>query len=65
MATGVNEVRQSRRSANGLSRWQSIDWAMRAISLAAHVCQAAGLDDVALELVKLHESARIHRDESI
>lgn len=43
-------------------RWQSIDWAMRGISLASKLCADAGLHDVAEELATIHEAVRRRRD---
>lgn len=44
------------------ARWREIDWAMKALSLAAHQCTVAGLPHVTEDLLRLHEVAARERD---
>lgn len=44
------------------ARWVEIDWAMKAISTAAHLSTLAGLPHVTEDLLRLHEVAARERD---
>lgn len=45
-----------------LGNWQAIDWAMKAISMASHLCFVAGLVDLSDRLLEIHGEAQARRD---
>lgn len=57
----MSNVAEERKTVS-IPKWQAIDWAAKALSVAAYACKAAGLDDIALEVEALHQGVTRRRD---
>jgi hypothetical protein len=47
-----------------LSKWQRISFAMHALTVAAHLCELAGLSSIADRVMVLHLEAQAEREKA-